>query len=113
MIPNFDLLMKNIEALDISAHRTMEKAFKCRRRYFGLPREKDILCDRAICQATIDIFGLIPCQCDPVGSENNKCNTYGGQCLCKPNVYDRKCNKCRPISWGFSQNGCQCNYSLV
>jgi hypothetical protein len=83
---------------------------RCRRNYASLPFNKDDLCDKYICLATIDFFGLQPCRCDTIGSFNNSCHSFGGQCQCKPNVYRRRCNECQPTTWGFSKNGCQaCN----
>jgi hypothetical protein len=43
-----------------------------------------------------------------MGSFSNNCAQKGGECLCKPNVIGRKCNKCKQTTWGFSSKGCQC-----
>ncbi|XP_074646812.1 laminin subunit beta-1-like [Tubulanus polymorphus] len=46
------------------------------------------------------------CDCDPMGSTSNECNTLGGQCQCKPNVIGRRCDQCAPGTYGFGPNGC-------
>ena len=43
------------------------------------------------------------CSCDSRGStdSNGQCETYGGQCSCRPNVIGRRCDRCRTGFWGF------------
>ncbi|XP_071961218.1 laminin subunit beta-1-like [Antedon mediterranea] len=56
--------------------------------------------------------GGIDCGCDSTGSTSNICDSYGGQCDCKPNVMGRACNQCAPGTFGFGPNGCtacECN----
>uniref|UniRef100_A0A5F8G7E7 Basement membrane-specific heparan sulfate proteoglycan core protein n=1 Tax=Monodelphis domestica TaxID=13616 RepID=A0A5F8G7E7_MONDO len=35
------------------------------------------------------------CNCDPNGSVHGLCNTTSGQCICKPGVSGRACDKCK------------------
>ncbi|XP_066933957.1 laminin subunit gamma-1-like [Clytia hemisphaerica] len=54
------------------------------------------------------------CNCDPVGSINPAvCNTYGGQCNCKQNIYGRTCSTCLPDHYNFTSGlgcrECDCN----
>ncbi|KAG8224763.1 hypothetical protein J437_LFUL005332 [Ladona fulva] len=42
------------------------------------------------------------CNCDPRGSLTAEC--VNNQCVCKPNVYGRHCDECRPGSFGLSQS---------
>ena len=70
------------------------------------------MCTKLICHSLINIYGLQSCNCDLIGSFDKPCNPYGGQCECRTNVHNRKCEKCLPKTWGFTieQNGCQtCN----
>ncbi|XP_077863234.1 laminin subunit beta-1-like [Saccoglossus kowalevskii] len=54
--------------------------------------------------------GALPCDCDLVGSYNNLCDEYGGQCACKTGVGGRRCDMCLPEYYAYSSTGCQpCN----
>lgn len=45
------------------------------------------------------------CICDQVGTKH--CNSYTGQCECKPNVIGEKCERCELEHYGFqSGQGC-------
>ncbi|XP_033642862.1 laminin subunit gamma-1-like [Asterias rubens] len=46
-----------------------------------------------------------PCNCDPVGSLNLQCDSYG-QCVCKTGVTGEKCNQCLPDYFNFDVIGC-------
>ncbi|CAH8649223.1 unnamed protein product [Heterobilharzia americana] len=50
----------------------------------------------------------LPCSCDPVGTEDGQtdCNAQG-QCICKPGVGGRRCDRCLEDHFGFSAGGCQ------
>ena len=44
----------------------------------------------------------IGCNCNTEGSEgSNGCDSTDGKCTCKPNIYDKKCEKCVEGSFGF------------
>lgn len=51
-------------------------------------------------------FFFTACECDPTGSLNSECEPAGGQCLCKPNVVGRKCDRCAPGTYNFGPAGC-------
>ena len=58
--------------------------------------------------------GCQRCDCDYIGSLNSTCDQFTGQCLCKPGVIGKKCDKCQLFYYGFSEKGCQkcdCNSS--
>nr|CAB3263373.1 laminin subunit beta-1 [Phallusia mammillata] len=48
-----------------------------------------------------------PCDCDLQGSESSICDTWGGHCICKPNVIGRRCDRCAPGTYGFGPTGCR------
>lgn len=51
---------------------------------------------------------FLACNCDLTGAVNPMtCDSYGGQCVCKPGVMGRRCNECKPGFFNFTQNGCQ------
>ncbi|XP_037101771.1 laminin subunit alpha-5 isoform X1 [Syngnathus acus] len=52
--------------------------------------------------------GAVPCACHEVGAESDSCESFGGQCRCKPNVIGRDCSMCATGYWGFP-NCRQCN----
>lgn len=45
--------------------------------------------------------GAVPCGCHEVGAESDTCETFGGQCQCKPNVIGRDCSQCATGYYGF------------
>ena len=51
------------------------------------------------------------CDCFEKGSNSTECDLTDGQCACKPNVKNRRCDECRNGYWNIeSGNGCQeCN----
>ena len=49
----------------------------------------------------------LACNCDPQGSESAICDDWGGQCVCKPNVIGRRCDRCAPGTYGFGPAGCR------
>ncbi|XP_031335758.1 laminin subunit beta-1 isoform X2 [Photinus pyralis] len=51
--------------------------------------------------------GGLSCQCDPTGSISKLCREFGGNCLCKPNVLGRRCDRCAPGTYGFGPEGCK------
>ncbi|XP_076804829.1 laminin subunit beta-1-like isoform X2 [Clavelina lepadiformis] len=51
--------------------------------------------------------GSKPCDCDLQGSESRICDDWGGQCVCKPNVIGRRCDRCAPGTYGFGPSGCR------
>lgn len=51
--------------------------------------------------------GANECDCDPTGSVSGLCDQQGGNCLCKPNVVGRRCDRCAPGTFGFGPEGCK------
>lgn len=45
--------------------------------------------------------GALPCACHEVGAESDTCESFGGQCRCRPNVIGRDCSMCATGHWGF------------
>ena len=72
-----------------------------------------------VCGAVMDVVNKVfvlpsvlisfsACNCDATGSSNTTvCNQYGGECLCKPNLFGRQCTRCLPSHFNFSSGlGC-------
>lgn len=53
------------------------------------------------------LSALPGCHCHVEGSANRLCNRHSGQCVCKPNVTGRQCNKCAIGYWNV-QSGVGC-----
>ncbi|XP_022095830.1 laminin subunit alpha-like [Acanthaster planci] len=54
--------------------------------------------------------GAMPCNCNPTGSVTLQCESYGGQCECKPGVGGQMCDMCLPEFYAFRSTGCTpCN----
>lgn len=54
--------------------------------------------------------GCQQCSCDLLGTyENQGCNVYSGECVCKRYVTGRDCDQCLPEHWGLSEarDGCK------
>ncbi|XP_056106000.1 laminin subunit alpha-5 isoform X1 [Rhinichthys klamathensis goyatoka] len=57
--------------------------------------------------------GAVPCGCHEVGAESDTCETFGGQCKCKPNVIGRDCSQCATGYYGFPNcRPCNCGTRL-
>ncbi|XP_051961295.1 laminin subunit alpha-5-like [Xyrauchen texanus] len=57
--------------------------------------------------------GAVPCGCHEVGAESDTCETFGGQCRCKPNVIGRDCSQCATGYYGFPNcRSCNCGSRL-
>lgn len=53
--------------------------------------------------------GALKCECSYDGSTSFECNTFGGQCSCKPNVIGRRCSECKTGYFGFPNcRPCSC-----
>ncbi|XP_022099403.1 usherin-like isoform X2 [Acanthaster planci] len=77
-------------------------------------------CDRcAVGYLSPDVGGgCLPCNCHPLGSVSNACNTVNGQCQCRDpstsGVSGRQCDSCLPEFWNFGDltgtcQLCNCN----
>jgi len=51
--------------------------------------------------------GCQTCGCDPIGSYNQTCDIFTGQCFCRPGVTGLRCDHCEPRKYGFSLEGCK------
>uniref|UniRef100_UPI0037E9B905 laminin subunit alpha-5 n=1 Tax=Semicossyphus pulcher TaxID=241346 RepID=UPI0037E9B905 len=57
--------------------------------------------------------GALPCACHEVGAESDTCESFGGQCRCRPNVIGRDCSMCATGYWGFPNcRPCNCGTRL-
>ncbi|XP_066558405.1 laminin subunit alpha-5 isoform X2 [Amia ocellicauda] len=57
--------------------------------------------------------GALPCGCHEVGAVSTTCDSFGGQCRCRPNVIGRDCSRCATGYWGFPNcRPCQCGARL-
>lgn len=45
--------------------------------------------------------GALACDCDRLGSTQTTCQSFGGQCACRPNVIGRTCDRCKSGYSGF------------
>ncbi|XP_037698911.1 laminin subunit alpha-2 isoform X2 [Choloepus didactylus] len=59
----------------------------------------------------VDAKNCQPCRCNMNGSLSEICHPRTGQCECKPSVQGRRCDECRPETFGLqSARGCvPCN----
>ncbi|XP_036103655.1 laminin subunit alpha-2 [Molossus molossus] len=59
----------------------------------------------------VDAKNCQPCRCNANGSFSEVCHTSTGQCECRPNVQGRRCDECKPETFGLqSARGCvPCN----
>ncbi|KAA8582349.1 hypothetical protein FQN60_009089 [Etheostoma spectabile] len=57
--------------------------------------------------------GALPCACHEVGAQSDTCESFGGQCHCRPNVIGRDCSMCATGFWGFPNcRPCSCGSRL-
>ncbi|XP_043984093.1 laminin subunit alpha-5 isoform X1 [Gambusia affinis] len=57
--------------------------------------------------------GAMPCACHEAGAKSAACETFGGQCQCRPNVIGRDCSMCATGYWGFPNcRPCNCGTRL-
>uniref|UniRef100_A0A0N4ZLJ9 Laminin subunit alpha n=1 Tax=Parastrongyloides trichosuri TaxID=131310 RepID=A0A0N4ZLJ9_PARTI len=95
----FNPSLLKLQPLDISK----EFITKCSGNLFkNDPETVDNYCKSKIFSLTTDFNGQgQPCGCSASGSLSFNCKEYGGQCLCKPNIIGRKCDKCAPGYYSF------------
>jgi len=72
-------------------------------------------CRSLIFSMTVDFNGgALPCGCHLDGALDHKCESFGGQCKCKPNVIGRDCSMCRTGYYGFPNcRKCNCPSTAV
>lgn len=103
------LYLKSSDALKLNISSCWKES-----RYIN--KDKHKVCRAITFSTTAEWFnGTLACNCDLTGAVNPMtCDSYGGQCVCKPGVMGRRCNECKPGFFNFTQNGCQaCNCDPV
>ncbi|KAL9980332.1 hypothetical protein ACROYT_G008904 [Oculina patagonica] len=69
-------------------------------------------------QCREDVFSLtvrfngepLKCRCNVLGSRATVCDEFGGQCLCRPNVVGRRCDRCKLGHSGYPRcRRCGCH----
>lgn len=50
--------------------------------------------------------GCQRCECSPLGSRDNICDSVTGRCVCKPGVEGYRCDRCMEGFYGLSNQGC-------
>ncbi|XP_046730465.1 laminin subunit beta-3 isoform X1 [Silurus meridionalis] len=57
-------------------------------------------------------LGCSKCSCSAVGSLHSVCDALSGQCVCKPNVVGRSCDRCAEGFWNLSSGCLSCDCDL-
>ncbi|KAJ8738019.1 hypothetical protein PYW08_000614 [Mythimna loreyi] len=94
---------------------TREFIEKCAYNHFHIPSNETGFCRDAMFSITAEYnSGALACVCDFMGSTELECNTFGGQCPCKPNVIGRSCTACRTGYYGFPNcRPCHCPSTAI
>ncbi|XP_064094479.1 laminin subunit alpha-like isoform X2 [Macrobrachium nipponense] len=95
---------------ELPQDRTAEFISLCGQDNFNLQPNASDFCRDAAFKLTTDYnSGALPCQCDFYGSASFECESFGGQCACKPNVIGRRCDRCKTGYFGFPDcKPCDC-----
>lgn len=90
--------------------QTKEFIHKCGQDNFFIPLNASEFCKDAVFSLTADYnSGALPCACDYSGSTSFECESFGGQCQCKPNIIGRQCEACKTGYYGFPEcKPCDC-----
>ncbi|XP_027200224.2 laminin subunit alpha [Dermatophagoides pteronyssinus] len=103
---NFDEQL--IESVPVDGHKNI-MAECIKNNYFIDPKNTTEFCRSLVFSTTVDFNGgALPCECNIDGSYDYKCENFGGQCRCKPNVIGRDCSLCKTGYYGWP-NCKQCN----
>ncbi|KAK3512952.1 hypothetical protein QTP70_031695 [Hemibagrus guttatus] len=63
--------------------------------------------------SSLNPLGCSKCSCSALGSLHSVCDAVTGQCVCRPNVVGRSCDRCAKGFWNLS-SGCQpCDCDLT
>ena len=57
------------------------------------------------------VFLFSACECNPIGSVDNYCDAYTGQCRCNLNYGSRNCSQCANGYFNFPD--CACKFLLI
>ena len=75
--------------------------------FFRLNTTQEPICLSAVFSLTTYYFnGAKRCNCDLTGSYDNDCDSFTGQCHCKPGVGGQRCDACLPEYFNFRSTGC-------
>lgn len=97
-ISSFSPSLLDIKPIDI----TQDFIQDCGQRSFFLKESTSQFCLRsAFILTTRFNNGALSCNCDSLGATKTSCQPFGGQCVCRPNVIGRACDKCRSGYSGF------------
>nr|XP_058972202.1 laminin subunit alpha-like isoform X2 [Pocillopora verrucosa] len=97
-ISSFSPSLLDIKPIDI----TQDFIQDCGQRSFFLKESTSQFCLRsAFILTTRFNSGALSCNCDSLGATKTSCEPFGGQCVCRPNVIGRACDKCKSGYSGF------------
>lgn len=110
-VPTNEYDEKMLES-DESIDRRGEFIQQCGQNSFYVPTNVDEgFCKAAVVSVAADFNnGAFKCNCDAEGANaKHRCEAFGGQCECKPNVIGRACSRCAPGFYGFPDcKACNC-----
>lgn len=87
--------------------QTHEFLKQCGQDHFNIQSNSSKFCKSEVSSLTAELkVKPVPCGCDFEGSTSSECESFGGQCKCKPNVVGRQCETCREGFIGFPD--CKC-----
>ncbi|XP_075991137.1 laminin subunit alpha isoform X2 [Anticarsia gemmatalis] len=94
---------------------TREFIEKCANNHYHIFPNETGFCREAMFSITAEYnSGALACMCDFMGSTELECDTFGGQCPCKPNVIGRSCTTCRTGYFGFPNcRPCTCPQTAI
>ncbi|XP_026331928.1 laminin subunit alpha isoform X2 [Hyposmocoma kahamanoa] len=106
-----DTALKEANMLDY----TREFIEKCSMNHYYIAPNATGLCRDAVFSITTEYnSGTLRCFCDVEGSTDLECETFGGQCRCRPNVIGRTCSACRTGYYGFPNcQPCNCPSTAI
>lgn len=97
-ISSFSPSLLDVKPIDI----TQDFIQDCGQRSFFLKESTSQFCLRsAFILTTRFNGGALSCNCDSLGAMKTGCQPFGGQCVCRPNVIGRACDRCRSGYSGF------------
>ncbi|XP_060809379.1 laminin subunit alpha [Amyelois transitella] len=87
----------------------------CAANHYQISRNSSDFCRESMFSITSEYnSGALACLCDFMGSTELECDTFGGQCPCKPNVIGRSCRACRTGYYGFPNcKPCHCPSTAI
>lgn len=70
--------------------QTAEFLKECGQDHFNIQLNASEFCKSSVFSLTAEYnAGALPCNCHPEGSKSFECESFGGQCQCKPNIVGR------------------------